>query len=82
MIVSPTDVSECTTVPLVPVTLRFQEPVLLLILVEIVKVEVVDGLLIVLGLNEAVGAPLPPGRPLIDSFTAPVNPFSRVIVTV
>ena len=82
MIVSPTDVSECTRVPLVPVTFRFQEPVLLLLLVEIVKVDVVPGLLMVLGLNEALGAPSPPGRPLSESFTAPVNPFSRVIVTV
>ena len=82
MTVSPTVLSECARAPLVPVTVRFQEPVLVLPLVEIVSVEVVPGFEIVLGLNEAVGATPPPGKPLSESLTAPVKPFRRVIVTV
>ena len=60
-----------------PVTVRFQEPVLPLPFVEIVSVEVVPGLLIVLGLNEALGEPPPAGRPLSASLTAPVKPLTR-----
>ena len=75
------ELAVCFNVPLVPVTVNCDVPVLVLNLVEIVSVEVPEPLT-VLGLNVAVGAPPPPGSPLIASLTEPVKPFTAVIVTV
>jgi hypothetical protein len=62
--------------PLVPVIVTVDEPVVAVLLaVSVSKLELVEDV----GLNEAV---TPLGRPLAVNVTLPVNPFSGVTVTV